>query len=142
LRRLDDEMERLASRLTQANSETGLADLSEYAATLADTARELTLDEEYRAGSDVQFWAEAVRALYVDWKGGGQVNQNWTFAREWQSRWNWVREAQPPLLPAEEYASAGIDYVVVGPKNGLPGLQPVYSNASWQVFDVRPPASH
>jgi hypothetical protein len=88
------------------------------------------------------FRAEAERALYVDWKGGGQVNQNWTFAREWQSRWNWTREARPPLLPAEDYASAGIDYIVVGPQNGLPGLQPVFSNASWQVFDVRPPASH
>lgn len=88
------------------------------------------------------FRAEAVRALYVDWKGGGQVNQNWTFAREWQSRWNWTREARAPLLPAEDYASAGIDYIVVGPRNGLPGLQPVYANAAWKVFDIKPPASH
>jgi hypothetical protein len=88
------------------------------------------------------FRAEAQRALYVDWKGGGQVSQNWAFAREWQNRWNWTREARAPLLSAGEYASAGIDYVVVGPQNGLPGLQPVYSNAGWKVFDVRPPASH
>jgi hypothetical protein len=84
------------------------------------------------------FRAQARRALYVDWKGGGQVNQNWAFAREWQRRWNWTREARLPLLPAAEYASAGIDYVVLGPRNGLPGLQPVYSNAGWKVFDVRP----
>jgi hypothetical protein len=88
------------------------------------------------------FRAVALRALYVDWKGGGQVNQNWAFAREWQNRWNWAREARAPLLPAGEYASAGIDYVVVGSQNGLPGLQPVYANAGWKVFDVRPPASH
>ena len=84
------------------------------------------------------FRAVALRALYVDWKGGGQVNQNWGFAREWQSRWNWTREARAPLLPAGEYASAGIDYVVVGLQNELPGLQPVYANAGWKVFDVRP----
>jgi hypothetical protein len=87
------------------------------------------------------FRAEALRALYVDWKGGGQVNQNWAFAREWQGRWNWAREARAPLLPTREYALAGIDYVVVGPQrdmSGLPGLQPVYSNAAWKVFDVRP----
>jgi hypothetical protein len=88
------------------------------------------------------FRAEAMRALYVDWKGGGQVNQNWTFARQWQSRWNWARESRPPLLPAEEYASAGIDYVVVGPQNGLPGLQPIYSNAGWKVFNVTPSGAH
>ena len=84
------------------------------------------------------FRAEAVRALYVDWKGGGQVNQNWTFAREWQNRWNRTREARAPLLPAGEYAAAGIDYIVVGAKNGLPGLKPVYSNAEWRVFELKP----
>ena len=84
------------------------------------------------------FRAEAVCALYVDWKGGGQVNQNWTFAREWQNRWNRTREARAPLLPAGEYAAAGIDYIVVGAKNGLPGLKPVYSNAEWRVFELKP----
>jgi hypothetical protein len=88
------------------------------------------------------FRAEAMRALYVDWKGGGQVNQNWTFAREWQRRWIWTRETRLPLLASWEYASAGIDYVVVGPQNGLPGLQPVYSNAAWKVFDVRLAGAH
>lgn len=88
------------------------------------------------------FRAEAVRALYVDWKGGGQVNQSWEFAREWQRRWIWARDGRPPLRPAAEYASAGIDFVVLGPQNDLPGLRPVYSNASWKVFDVRPSAAH
>jgi hypothetical protein len=88
------------------------------------------------------FRAEARRALYVDWKGGGQVNQNWTFAREWQRRWNWTRQTRPPLLAAADYASAGIDFVVLGPEGDLPGLQPVYANPSWKVFDVRPAGSH
>jgi hypothetical protein len=88
------------------------------------------------------FRAEAQRPLYVDWKGGGQVNQNWDFAREWQRRWNWARQARPPLRPATDYASEGIDFVVSGPESDLPGLRPVYANASWRVFDVRPPASH
>jgi hypothetical protein len=115
-----------------------LTALSEWAAARTQPGAMFHFADAGRAMAPGIFRAEAGRALYVDWKGGGQVNQNWTFAREWQSRWNWTREAQPPLLPGEEYASAGIDYVVVGPKNGLPGLQPVYSNASWQVFDVRP----
>jgi len=88
------------------------------------------------------FRAEAQRALYVDWKGGGQVNQNWEFAREWRRRWQWTREAKAPLLAAADYASAGIDYVVLSRQNNLPGLRPVYANASWQVYDVRPRAAH
>ena len=88
------------------------------------------------------FRAEALRPLYVDWKGGGQVNQNWEFAREWQRRWNWTRAARSPLLSGAEYASVGIDYVVLGSQNDLPGWQPVYSNATWKVFDVRPSVAH
>lgn len=119
-----------------------LTALSEWAAARTQPGAMFHFADAGHALAPGIFRAEAERALYVDWKGGGQVNQNWTFAREWQSRWNWMREARPPLLPAEDYASAGIDYIVVGPQNGLPGLQPVFSNASWQVFDVRPPASH
>lgn len=119
-----------------------LTALSEWAAARTQPDAMFHFADAGHATAPGIFRAEAVRALYVDWKGGGQVNQNWTFAREWQSRWNWTREARPPLLPAEDYASAGIDYIVVGRRNGLPGLQPVYSNASWQVFDIRPAASH
>ena len=119
-----------------------LTALSEWAAARTQPGAMFHFADAGHALAPGIFRAEAERALSVDWKGGGQVNQNWTFAREWQSRWNWMREARPPLLPAEDYASAGIDYIVVGPQNGLPGLQPVFSNASWQVFDVRPPASH
>ena len=119
-----------------------LAALTEWAAASTQPDALFHFADAGHATAPGIFRAEASRALYVDWKGGGQVNQNWTFAREWQSRWNWVREAKPPLLPPEEYASAGIDYVVVGPHNGWPGVQPVYSNAAWKVFDVKPQASH
>ena len=87
------------------------------------------------------FRAEAQRALYVDWKGGGQVNQNWELAHEWQRRWSWASQAQPPFRAPEEYASAGIDYIVLSPRNALPGLNPVFENASWRVFAVSPAAA-
>ncbi len=93
------------------------------------------------AGADRQvtpgiFRVEAQRALFVDWKGGGQVNQNWAFAREWLRRWNWANQAQPPFRTAAEYASAGIDFIVLAPVGTLPGLGPVYENADWRVFEV------
>jgi hypothetical protein len=119
-----------------------LAALSDWAAARTQPDAMFHFADAGHATAPGIFRAEAVRALYVDWKGGGQVNQNWEFAREWQSRWNWTREARAPLLPAGEYASAGIDYVILGPRNGLPGMQPVYSNAGWKVFDVRPAGAH
>jgi hypothetical protein len=91
------------------------------------------------AGHEVtpgMFRVEAQRALFVDWKGGGQVNQNWVFAREWTRRWNWANQAQPPLRAPAEYAAAGIDYIVLGARESVPGLRPAYENAAWRVFAV------
>jgi hypothetical protein len=82
------------------------------------------------------FRVEAQRALFVDWKGGGQVNQNWAFAREWLRRWNWANQSPPALRTPAEYASAGIDFIVLAPAGTLPGLRPVYENADWRVFEV------
>jgi len=66
-RRLDDEIGRLASGLSQesangAGIETRLAELSEQAAILADAVRQIVLEEIDQAGTDLQFWADAVRA--------------------------------------------------------------------------------
>ena len=66
-RRLDDEIERLAAGLHQgaaanAGVEQRIAALSEQAAILADTVREIALEEHDQAGADLQFWADAVRA--------------------------------------------------------------------------------
>ena len=33
------------------------------------------------------FRSEALRAVYVDWKSGGQVNYLKDFAGEWYTRW-------------------------------------------------------
>lgn len=82
------------------------------------------------------FRVEAQRALFVDWKGGGQVNQNWEFAREWRRRWDWANQSPPALRTPAEYASAGIDFIVLAPAGTLPGLRPVYENADWRVFEV------
>ena len=66
-RRFDDEIERLAAGLIQdaaANSgvEQRIAGLSEQAGILADTVREIVLEEYDQDGADLQFWADAIRA--------------------------------------------------------------------------------
>lgn len=80
------------------------------------------------------FRAKALRALYVDWKSGGQANLLRDYGYEWKRRWEAVREAAPPLLPLEEYAKLGVDWVVVAPANAPPGMTPAFRNARYAVF--------
>jgi cyclic beta-1,2-glucan synthetase len=66
-RRFDDELDRMQASLGPAGAPAAdtaarLDALSEQAAILADTAREITLEEEQPGAVDVQFWADAVRA--------------------------------------------------------------------------------
>lgn len=88
------------------------------------------------AGRNLQpgvFRARALRALYVDWKSGGQVNFLDEFATEWSARWN--RTRNPLALNA--YRNLGIDYVVFQSKNELPNTAASYENKDWVVYDVR-----
>jgi hypothetical protein len=80
------------------------------------------------------FRAESLRAVYVDWKTGGQVNFFKDLGEEWLRRWQKTM-AQPfdahDLTP---YQGLGIDYIVVGAKNKLAGTPPVFQNALYAVY--------
>ncbi len=82
------------------------------------------------------FRARALRALYVDWKSGGQANLLRDYGYEWKRRWEAVREARPPLLGLEEYARLGIDWMVVSPDNAPAGKLPAFRNARYAVFST------
>ena len=84
------------------------------------------------------FRAKALRALYVDWKSGGQANLLRDYGYEWRRRWQAVREARPPLLPLEDYARLGIDWVVAAPQNAPPGAEAAFRNARYAVFRTTP----
>lgn len=84
------------------------------------------------------FRARALRALYVDWKSGGQANLLRDYGYEWRRRWQAVREARPPLLALEDYARLGIDWIVVAPANAPPGVKPAFANARWAVIRTQP----
>jgi hypothetical protein len=79
------------------------------------------------------FRAEAVRAIYVDWKSGGQVNYLPGFAEQWWFRWQQTNgnRFKPAMLP--KYAALGIQYVVLQPKNRLP-RPPAFENGKYTVY--------
>jgi hypothetical protein len=81
------------------------------------------------------FRAEALRAVYVDWKGGGQVNYLPDFALEWWFRWQQTMQGfHAADLPG--YGALGIRYVVLPPQERL-AQPPVFRNAGYAVYDSR-----
>jgi len=82
------------------------------------------------------FREEALRAVYVDWKGGGQINFLKQLGAEWWSRWQRVMAGGFDPRNLERYRGLGIDYLVVERKNRLAGSPPAFENASFAVYSV------
>jgi hypothetical protein len=79
------------------------------------------------------FRAEAVRAIYVDWKGGGQANYLPGYAEQWWFRWQQTNanRFRPAMLP--KYAALGVQYVVLQPRNRLPQVA-AFANANYLAY--------
>jgi hypothetical protein len=79
------------------------------------------------------FRARGVRALYADWKSGGQVNFLPEMGAAWWQRWQRVRDPQPISV----YRELGIDFVVFHKNHPQPDLKPVYENDEYLVYQVK-----
>jgi hypothetical protein len=79
------------------------------------------------------FRAESLRAVFVDWKGGGQINYRRDFAEQWWTRWQltMTRPANPALANA-----LGVSYLVVRPEHRL-GRPPAFENNSYIAYSIR-----
>jgi len=111
-----------------------LAELTTWAR--ANTSRDaifLFPDAGRRVHSGI-FRADAQRALYVDWKGGGQVNYLKDFADEWTRRWQIINRTGYGTASVPQYRRLGVDYLVLLRDHLLPGVQPVYLNTNYAVY--------
>ncbi|HYI95301.1 MAG TPA: hypothetical protein VEX68_17305 [Bryobacteraceae bacterium] len=102
---------------------------------LANTSKDAVFqfaDSEKKLDPGI-FRARAKRALYVDWKSGGQVNFLRDFSVLWRDRWDLLGRQQD----IDVYRKLGIDYVVFQASNKQPAQTPVYENARWVVYDLR-----
>ncbi len=84
------------------------------------------------------FRAQALRALYVDWKSGGQVNYLRKFSEEWWRRWQQTTSVKPSPQTIPLYAQWGVDYIVVRAGHRLEGRAPVYENSRFLVYRTSP----
>jgi hypothetical protein len=80
------------------------------------------------------FRVSALRAVYVDWKSGGQVNYLKDFAEEWSTRWEMVNRTGYGADALPRYRSVGVDYVVLQHDHKPAGTEPVYGNSQYAVY--------
>ncbi len=92
---------------------------------------------EHRSGDPGVFRARALRAVYVDWKGGGQVNYLPVFADEWWRRWQQVSGHLPARTHLSVYRTWGVQYVVTRAPAAIPGVAPIYRNRFYCVYAAR-----
>jgi hypothetical protein len=83
------------------------------------------------------FRAEALRAVYVDWKGGGQVNYVGVFGEQWVSRWQATMAPRFNRNLVPKYDGLGIQYIVLTAKNRLP--RPAeFENTGYVAYRISP----
>ena len=92
------------------------------------------------AGRDLYpgiFRATALRAVYVDWKGGGQANYSPEVGQEWWKRWQESRALKYRPGTTGRYAQYGVDYVVLKKRNAEPPEPAVFENSSFVAYRIR-----
>lgn len=91
------------------------------------------------AGRDLSpgvFRARALRALYVDWKAGGQANFLRDFGYEWWSRWQKLGAGTFTGADEALYRTLGINYFVLNASHRLPDRPTVYETARFAVYST------
>ncbi|MEO8028294.1 MAG: DUF6798 domain-containing protein [Bryobacteraceae bacterium] len=77
------------------------------------------------------FRAHSLRALYVDWKSGGQANYFPDYAREWKKRWDEVGQGKGGVN-ASTLAALGVHYAVF--EHAATGGELVFRNQDYAVY--------
>jgi hypothetical protein len=114
-----------------------LAELSGWARTATPRDAVFLFPDAGTGREPGMFRAEALRAVYVDWKGGGQVNFLPDFSAQWWFRWQQTLERGFQDTEFPRYDALGIQYVVL-PKGYSLAQAPVFENARYAVYTPKP----
>ncbi len=82
------------------------------------------------------FRAEGKRAVYVDWKSGGQMNFSESLGLEWWQRWQATNALHFDPSEVSRLPGLGIDYLVLSRNLRLQDRQPVYENSQYVVYKI------
>jgi hypothetical protein len=112
-----------------------LAQVSEWAR--ANTPRDaMFLFADAPRGLDAGvFRAEALRAVYVDWKAGGQVNYLSDFGEQWWFRWRQTLAKKFAAIDLPRYEALGVRYVVLRVEHRT-GAPAAFENSRYVVYKL------
>jgi hypothetical protein len=115
---------------------TGLEDLAKFAR--VQTPKDAVfLFGDAGGGADPSiFRAESLRAVYVDWKSGGQMNFSEPLAKEWWQRWQETNALHFDRSVLSRLPALGIDYLVLTPSHRLTDRDPEYENSQFILYRV------
>ncbi len=114
-----------------------LGELVQYARANTSKNAMFLFPDAGRALYPGRFRAEAVRAVYVDWKAGGQVNYFRSLAEEWWTRWRATMTGRDVAANLNRFGALGIDYAVLQKRNTIAALTPAYANEDYVVYRLR-----
>jgi hypothetical protein len=110
-----------------------LMDLISWARSTTSKDAVFLFPDAGRAVYPGMFRAEAVRALYVDWKGGGQANFLRGLGAQWWLRWQQTGAGRFRPSDMGKFEALGIPYVVLQARHRLPRA-PVFANPAYVVY--------
>jgi len=112
-----------------------IAELADWAAASTAPDAVFAFPGFGRSNQPGVFRSQALRAVYTDWKSGGQVNFDIDFARLWWQRWNEVMAPKEFTLDrAPRLRALGIDYLVLAPPQAPAQPPPLFRNGKFWVY--------
>lgn len=93
------------------------------------------LPELVRSSESGVFRVRAQRALYVDWKIGGQVNYSRDFSFEW---WRRMKLADDKTRALSSWKAEGVDYLILKAATAFPHGREVYRNSRYAIYNLNP----
>jgi hypothetical protein len=91
------------------------------------------LPELVRSSESGVFRVRAQRALFVDWKIGGQVNYSRDLSFEW---WRRIKLTDDKKRPFESWKAEGVDYVVLKAATPFPEGREAYRNSRYAIYNL------
>ncbi len=113
---------------------SGLEDLAQFARAQTPKDAVFLFGDAGSTPEPSIFRAGSQRAVYVDWKSGGQMNFSEPLAREWWQRWQNTNALHFDPTEVSRLAGLGIDYLVLSPAHRLTDRQPEYENIQFILY--------
>ena len=115
---------------------SAVEDLSQYARTQTSKDAMFLFGDAGQGANPSIFRAESLRAVYVDWKSGGQMNYRESLGQEWSQRWQETNSLRFDPSEVSRLRGMDIDYLVLSKDHRLTDRSATYENNQFVVYRI------